>query len=278
MKIPPIIQPEEFEKILKDKNIMLINAGSSRENYEKNHLENAFYLDLNEDLAEVPEDAKNGGRHPLPKIENFTKTLENIGATKDSHFIIYDDKNGANAAARLWWMLRAVGFQKVQVLNGGLQTAEKFGLKTTTTIPNAEKTKPLILSDYQFPTKDLEEVKKASSDKSQLIVDVREKSRYKGENEPIDLIAGHIPNAVNIPFADNLDENGLFQSPEILNNKYAEILENRLPEDIVVHCGSGVTACHTILAMDYAGLPIPNLYVGSWSEWSRNDLGIETNI
>ena len=277
MKLPPIIQIEEFAKIQNQENIFLIEAGSSRENYAKKHLENAFYLDLNEDLSKVPENPKNGGRHPLPKIKNFAETLQKIGAKKDSHFIIYDDKNGANAAARLWWMLRSVGLQKVQVLNGGLQTAEKFGLKTTSEIPISKEGEILELSEFQLPQKNLEEVKDASLKKDKIIIDVRETARYNGETEPIDLVAGHIPNAINIPFATNLDENGLFKSPKILKTYYSQFLENKKLEDIIVHCGSGVTACHTLLAMDYAGLEIPNLYVGSWSEWSRNDLEISKN-
>ena len=278
MNNSPVIQIEEFTEIQDQENVLLIEAGSSRENYSKKHLENAFYLDLNEDLSEVLENAKNGGRHPLPKIENFAKTLVKIGAKKDSHFVIYDDKNGANAAARLWWMLRSVGFKKVQVLNGGLQTAEKSGLKTTSEIPVSNKSENLELTNYQLPQKNLEEVKESSITKDKIIIDVRETARYNGEIEPIDLVAGHIPNAINIPFSANLDENGLFKSPEILKDQYFKILEGKNSEDIIVHCGSGVTACHTLLAMEYAGLEIPNLYIGSWSEWSSNELPIAKNI
>ena len=275
MKISPIIQIEEFAAIQNQENILVIDAGNSREHYAAKHLENAFYLDLNKDLAAIPDDAKNGGRHPLPKVEDFAKTLENIGANNDSHFIIYDDKNGANAAARLWWMLNATGFQKVQVLNGGLNAAEKFGIIVTEELPVAKEVQKLALSDYQFPSKNLEEVVEASHDPKKTIIDVREETRYKGENEPIDVVAGHIPNAVNIPYQNNLEENGFFKSPEYLKTYYSQKLENTAPEDLIIHCGSGVTACHTILAMDYAGLPIPNLYVGSWSEYSRNNLPIE---
>ena len=278
MKLPPIIQVEDLAEIQNQKNILLIEAGSSRENYLKKHLENAFYLDLNQDLSEVSENAKNGGRHPLPKVEKFAKTLQKIGAKKDSHFIIYDDKNGANSAARLWWMLRSVGFEKVQVLNGGLETAEQFGLKTSSEIPLSKESENLELKNYQLPQKNLEELKESSIKKNTIIIDVRETPRYNGETEPIDLVAGHIPNAINIPFATNLDENGLFKSPKILKDQYSKILEGKNSENIIVHCGSGVTACHTLLAMDYAGIEIPNLYVGSWSEWSRNDLPMSKNI
>jgi len=116
----------------------------------------------------------------------------------------------------------------------------------------------------------IDEVEKASNSQDYLIIDVRESARYNGEYEPIDLISGHIPNAINIPFSTNLDENGLFLSPEILREKYKNIIDNKKSNEIIVHCGSGVTACHTLLAMAYAGFEIPKLYVGSWSEWSRN--------
>ena len=224
------------------------------------------------------ENPADGGRHPLPDVEIFEKTLEKIGLSKNAHIILYDDKNGANASARLWWMLRSTGFEKVQVLNGGLQTAEKFGIETTAEIPVAKNSESLHLTSWNLPTKNLEDVKFASTNSENAIVDVRENARYNGETEPIDLIAGHIPNAINLPFQNNLDENGLFKSPEILKKYFLKALHDQDSKNIIVHCGSGVTACHTILAMDYAGLPIPNLYVGSWSEWSRNNLEIAKNI
>ena len=281
MKFSPIITTEKFAEIQNQKNLIIIEAGSggiSKENYQKKHLRNAFYLDLNDDLAKATENPADGGRHPLPDVEIFEKTLEKIGLSKNAHIILYDDKNGANASARLWWMLRSTGFEKVQVLNGGLQTAEKFGIETTAEIPVAKNSESLHLTSWNLPTKNLEDVKFASTNSENAIVDVRENARYNGETEPIDLIAGHIPNAINLPFQNNLDENGLFKSPEILKKYFLKALHDLDSKNIIVHCGSGVTACHTILAMDYAGLPIPNLYVGSWSEWSRNNLEIAKNI
>lgn len=281
MKLSPIISTEEFAEIQHKNNLIVIEAGSggaSKENYQKKHLPNAFYLDLNDDLAKATEKAAEGGRHPLPDLKIFEKSLEKIGLSKNAHIIIYDDKNGANASARLWWMLRSAGFEKVQVLNGGLQAAEKFGIETTAEIPVAKNSESLHLTSWNFPTKNLDEVKNASENSENLIIDVRESARYNGEIEPIDLIAGHIPNAINLPFQNNLDENGLFKSPEILKEYFSKALHDQDSKDIIVHCGSGVTACHTILAMDYADFPIPNLYVGSWSEWSRNNLEIAKNI
>jgi len=124
---------------------------------------------------------------------------------------------------------------------------------------------------WQLPTADINEVEANAQHEDYLVIDVRENYRYRGESEPIDLIAGHIPGAVNIPFVTNLDAEGLFLSPQTLKSKYETALDNRKADHVIVHCGSGVTACHTLLAMDYAGLEIPKLYVGSWSEWSRNN-------
>jgi thiosulfate/3-mercaptopyruvate sulfurtransferase len=278
MKLSPIIFAEEFSEIQNQENLILIEAGNgnnSREIYQQNHLKNAFYLDLNQDLAEISADAKFGGRHPLPKIENFAASLEKLGVTKESRFIIYDRNFGANAAARLWWMLRSIGFEKVQVLNGGFQFAEKFGIETSAEIPIAKISGNLELTSWKLPTKNLEEIKNDSQDSSKIIIDVRENARYNGETEPIDLVAGHIPNAINIQFKENLNDDGTFKNPEILKEFYEKYLKNYQSGNITIHCGSGVTACHTLLALDYAGFKIPNLYVGSWSEWSRNNLEIE---
>ena len=119
---------------------------------------------------------------------------------------------------------------------------------------------------------DIDAVKKLSDNGEGVIIDVRAPERYEGTTEPIDPIAGHIPGAVNIPFQDNLDEDGLFLNPEILRTKYENILSSVSPQHQIVHCGSGVTACHTLLALDYAGIGLPKLYVGSWSEWCRNEV------
>lgn len=123
---------------------------------------------------------------------------------------------------------------------------------------------------WLLPVSSLEDVENELTNESSSVIDVRDSYRYKGESEPIDLVAGHIPGAINIPFSENLDENGNFLKPEILKEKYQKLLENK-PEKLIIHCGSGVTACHTILALAYAGFEIPNLYVGSWSEWSRRE-------
>ena len=273
--LSPIIEVDELMQISENQNLRIfdVRTGSNaKENYIKKHLEYSVFVDLNSDLAEI-DDPKNGGRHPLPKFEDFIKILGELGIDKNSHVVIYDDKNGANAAARFWWMLRAVGHKNVQVLNGGLPVAQNQNYPLSSVEEYYPETKYISdYQDWQLPQAWIDDVKKASQDSDAVIVDVRESQRFDGIMEPIDLVAGHIPNAHNFPFIDNLDEKGLFKSPEVLRNLYSELFDNYEKSKIIFHCGSGVTACHSLLALDYAGFDIPNLYVGSWSEWSRNEL------
>lgn len=280
MSFSPIIEVAELFKNHKTDNLVLVdvsNSKNARENYLIEHLEGAIFVDLNSQLADIKTDLSNGGRHPLPSIEDFTKTLRNIGIDKTSHVVAYDNNNGSNAAARFWWMLKALGHTKVQVLNGGFNEAKKQNFPLSSRIKPAKNypgNYPAI--KWVLPIAEMNDVEKSMSDENHLIVDVRDTDRYNGVNEPIDLIAGHIPGAINIPFIENLDNNGLFCKPEELRIKYERVFGNIKAENIIIHCGSGVTACHTLLAIDYAGLEIPQLYVGSWSEWSRNNKKISS--
>lgn len=281
VNISPIIQASELLKLYKSENLIIVdvsNGKNAKSNYEAKHLEGAIFVDLNTQLAEIKEDLSIGGRHPLPKIETFAKTVSNLGISPKSHILIYDDKNGSNASARFWWMLKSIGHEKVQVLNGGIQEAEKinFPLSSKTEITN--KTELYKVDNWKLQIAEIEEVEKVSQTENHIVIDVRDVERYNGEIEPIDLIAGHIPGAINIPFTENLDENGLFLPPNLLKLKYEKVFGNVETENIIVHCGSGVTACHSLLAIAYAELEIPKLYVGSWSEWSRNNKTIETKM
>lgn len=273
MDISPIIEIEELIKIHKNSNVLIFDVSTGENakiNYEREHLEGALHIDLNSQLAEIKEDFSQGGRHPLPEIKQFAKTLSILGITINSHIVIYDDKNGSNAAARCWWMLKSAGHSKVQVLNGGMDHAKKNKFPLSSTIEVAKSVTEIYpIKKWLLPTVELIEVEKMAQDSSCLIVDVRSKERFDGIFEPIDLIAGHIPNAMNIPFTENLDENGLFLKPHELKNIYKKKFGDKESDKIVVHCGSGVTACHTLLALAYASIELPNLYVGSWSEWSR---------
>jgi len=270
MPLSPVINASELLTLTTDEFVLIDASAGSKARYDESHLSGALYIDLNTDLANI-NDFAIGGRHPLPPIEQFAETLGKFGIDEQSHVIIYDDKNGSNAAARFWWMLKAVGHEKAQVLNGGFEAAIKVGFPINSLKPEVAAKNPYPVISWQLPLAYIDEVELASKTDNQTIVDVRDADRFDGLTEPIDLIAGHIPGAINIPFTGNLDENGLFLSPSILKEKYSKALADAKPENVIVHCGSGVTACHMLLAMAYADLEIPKLYVGSWSEWSRNN-------
>lgn len=275
----PIIEIDELQRIHANPDVMIFdvsNGAAARSNFEHAHLEGAFFVDLNTQLADIKSDLSKGGRHPLPEIEVFARTLTDIGISRETHIVLYDDKSGANAAARFWWMLKSAGHEKVQVLNGGFANAQRNNFPMSSgTEPVKRAKEPYRIEKWMWPTIEMDDLEKIMHHPEYLIVDVRDKERFEGKSEPIDLIAGHIPGAINIPFTENLDESGLFLQAQQLRDYYEIRLGKTAPEHCVVHCGSGVTACHTLLALSYAGMEIPKLYVGSWSEWSRNNKPME---
>ena len=278
-KTSPVIKPNDLLALKESSTLVIVDVrtgANALENYQKEHLEGAVFVDLENMLATKSKNAANGGRHPLPSVEKFTEVLTHLGITPESNVIVYDDKNGANAAARFWWMLRAIGHNNVQVIDGGFQAAVKYGFPVSAKKEMISIKNPYVADNWLLPLVDLEAVEKATHDEDFLIVDVRDQVRFDGITEPIDLIAGHIPNAINVPFTNNLDAEGFYLGPSVLKAQYEAFFNNKPSENIIVHCGSGVTACHTLLALDYAGFDMPNLFVGSWSEWSRNDLPMIT--
>jgi len=280
-ELSPLISATELISAMKMKNVVILDARPGKDSpagYTTYHIKGALHIDLNKQLANIGLDAAKGGRHPLPSPEAFSKVLTDLGITSDTHVIIYDSRLSSEAAARAWCMLRSAGHEKVQVLNGGLEAAGHAALELSSVEEFATK-KPVTykFDKWTLPLVDIDFVDKVKQDKNFLIIDVRDQDRYEGKREPIDLVAGHIPGAINIPYLGNLNlGDGTFLPPEELKEKYKEALGGRKAEQVIVHCGSGVTACHTLLAMASAGLDIPNLYVGSWSEWSRNDKAIAT--
>lgn len=278
MKTGVIISATELKQILNSPNLVILDARTgkdARNSYLEQHIKGARFIDLDKDLAAVGENAAFGGRHPLPSPEQFSETLSNLGIDENSQVVVYDTSSGANAAARAWWMLRSIGLEKVSVLDGGLKSAEKEHVEMISGAENFDKKDFQIKTYWQFPLTTIDDVEAGLKNKTSTVIDVRDAYRYRGESEPIDLFAGHIPGADNVPFSENLDENGNFLSSEKLNEKYSAFLNGK-PNDLIIHCGSGVTACHTILAMAHAGFEVPKLYVGSWSEWSRRDKEIAT--
>lgn len=266
----PIISAEELKQV--DASEYLLFDASSGPNAYSNfldaHLQGAQFVDLETQLSAKEKDPKHGGRHPLPSVADFAILLSGLGIKPDSNVIVYDRKSGANAATRFWWMLKSIGHAHAQVLDGGYQMAVEVGLPVASGPAVAQELSYYQAEAWLWPTITLPEMVEAIQNQDAIIIDVREAFRYQGISEPIDLVAGHIPGAYNIFYGDNLLTDGTFRPKIELQGRYASLMAMGKP--IIVHCGSGVSACHTILALLQAGLRLPTLYVGSWSEWSRN--------
>jgi len=269
----PLVAPKDLLAFINQPSGVIVDARAGedvRERYRQSHLEGALHVHLEEELSDIQEDLRMGGRHPLPSPERFGKLLGNLGIDPATHVIVYDDQSGANAAARFWWMLRAAGHEKVQVLDGGLQAALDAGFPESSEPRTPLSKPPYPATTWKLPAVSMEEVAGYVRDPQFVVIDVRNENRYKGIEEPIDTIAGHIPGAINMPYAYNLNPEGFFLPPEKLRRMYQPVVDHRPASNIIVHCGSGVTACHTLLAFAHAGMEIPAIYTGSWSEWSRN--------
>lgn len=238
--------------------------------YEAGHVAGARHAQLERDLAAPAPDPARGGRHPLPAVDALAATLGRWGITPASHVVAYDDQSGANAASRLWWLLRSLGHTNVQVVDGGLPALRAAGFELTAEPPEVPPAPPYPHHGFTAPVAEIDEVEVARHDAARRVIDVRAPFRYLGEREPIDPIAGHIPGVRNAPFADNLTADGRFKPAGELRALLTAALDGIAPEHAIIHCGSGVTACHTLLALERAGLPGAKLYVGSWSEWCRN--------
>lgn len=234
--------------------------------YRHGHIPNARYAHLDKDLSSRITDYT--GRHPLPNFTAFTKKLGEWGINNTTQVIVYDDASGA-FAGRLWWLLRHLGHRNVAVLDGGYKHWLMLGLAVTTILPAV---KPSVFRAYPEDNTCLSalEVQNSLAKKSLSLIDARTPERYRGELEPIDPVAGHIPGAVNRPFQLNLDSKGLFLPADDLRKQFIQLIGDTHPQDVAHTCGSGVTACHNLLAMEVAGLTGSKLYAGSWSEWIRD--------
>ena len=231
--------------------------------YQEAHISHAVYAHLHEDLA-GPVTAHTG-RHPLPTPDKFAGTLGNWGIDNNSQVVVYDGGPGA-MAARLWWMLRWLGHQKVALLDGGFTAWQEYGGDTSSGTSHHRAT-IFRASEQADMTLDSNQVQHALASNEVLLIDVRGRPRYLGETEPLDALAGHIPGAVNRPFEHNLDSRGRFLPAQTLAEQYRELLAENPGKQPCFMCGSGVTACHGLLAMELAGIQGARLYPGSWSEW-----------
>lgn len=243
----------------------LSNPDFGRQEYLKSHLPSAVYAHLEEDLC-GPVLRGLTGRHPLPSPEDLARKLGSWGIDNSCQVISYDAAGGSMAAARLWWLLRWLGHERVAVLDGGWPAWVKANLAVTreAATPKSRRFFPRLIPGLIV---DATELLSGESSKDRIIIDVRSPERFRGEVEPIDPIAGHIPGAVNAPYNSNLDEDGFFLTPEKLRKKYLPLLSDKPAEKSIFYCGSGVTAAHSLLALVHAGLGMARLYPGSWSEW-----------
>ena len=248
---------------LVDVRASLTDPGAGRRLYDENHLPGAVFLSLEDDLSGEPE--THGGRHPLPDMFAFANTLQTHGIGDGSEVVVYDDSGGM-FAARLWWLLRYAGFDGAQVLDGGYSAWTAADLPVTQEVPSPVP-QPLTLHLRPYLTATMTEVLAKLEDARVKLFDARTPERYRGESEPLDQKAGHIPGAINKPFLGNL-EDGRFKSPEALRHRFAEA---ETADEVILYCGSGVSAAHNALALSEAGLEGAKLYVGSWSDWSSHD-------
>lgn len=253
--------------------VRLLDARQDPANLAAGHLPGALHADLNRHLSTASDpghDPARGGRHPLPPADRFAAQLGAWGIGPSTDIVVYDASGGGNAGARLWWMLRALGHARVAMLDGGLQAALGAGMTLTVDKSAVEPAPPYPAGRWQLPQVDAEAVEALRRDAARKLLDVRSAERWRGDAEPFDPVAGHIPGSVNLAWNDNLGPDGRFKSPGALRAQYEALLDGIPPKRLAVHCGSGVTACHTLLALEVAGLTGAALYVGSWSEWCRS--------
>ncbi|MBI5920821.1 MAG: sulfurtransferase [Betaproteobacteria bacterium] len=265
-----LLSVAQLSACLEDRNLRVFDCRHDLRNpdygtqaYARGHIPGAQFLHLDRDLSGTTNGSN--GRHPLPERKVFAATLSRYGVCADTQVVAYDNEGGI-FAARLWWMLRWMGHFRVAVLNGGLAAWKmaKLPLSQEAPVPAA--------ADFQMRPGDrplnAEDVLANLDSARMLLLDARDPDRFSGAKETLDPVGGHIPGAINRFFADNLDENGIYFKPAAeLSTDYSAILNGRDPGSVVQTCGSGVTACHNLLAMETAGLQGSRLYPGSWSEW-----------
>jgi thiosulfate/3-mercaptopyruvate sulfurtransferase len=257
---------EEPHWVVVDCRFALNDPEYGRRAYQEAHIPGAVYADLNEDMSGpiIPGET---GRHPLPDPHTFAQTVSELGIDKSVQVVAYDDMGGVLAASRLWWMLRWIGHEHVAVLDGGFQAWQQEGYPTSS---GTETRPPRAFEIHQMRDHLLmstEEVQARLDDPNFRLFDVRKPERYRGEVEPLDPVAGHIPGAISAPFDDNLGPSGRFRSTEELRVHYRKLLNGAQAGQAAFYCGSGASSAHSALALMHIGLGEPRLYAGSWSEW-----------
>lgn len=267
----PLISANELAELLGSFNFLVVDCRKDlsrpeggRLGYLQGHIPGAVYAELDSDLSDLSK--QHLGRHPLPDAADFSRVLSGWGWQRGMRVVVYDDAGGALAAARLWWMLRLVGERDVQVLDGGFSAwlASGHGIETESAKHAASEVS--VQFDAQQSV-DYDALQQGLNDASLLLIDARAAPRFRGDLEPLDPVAGHVPNAINRPFSENLGADGRFKDASALRDEFLRLISGRDPKSVVHMCGSGVTACHNLLAMEHAGLSGSRLFAPSWSGW-----------
>lgn len=261
-----LLRIDDPDTVIVDCRWSLDDPDDGRRAYDDGHLPGAVYASLDDELS----GSRGPGRHPLPSPKAFNRTCAALGVAESGTVVTYDDKGGA-IAARLWWMLTNQGHRHTFVLDGGMQAWRAAGGSVTAAVTPA-RTGTFMTREWSR-TVDRDVV--ANRSESRIVIDARSRERYRGDEEPVDPRAGHIPNALSMPLTDNLNDDLTFLPTDTLRQRFeaAGITE---AERVISQCGSGVTACHNILAMVAAGMGTADLYVGSWSDWSVSGLPVAT--
>lgn len=254
-----------------DARFELVDVDAGRQAYAQAHLPGSVYADLNRDLSDLSRGGTGHGlgRHPLPDSTAFATTLGSWGVAEDSQVVVYDAGDGCMAAARLWWMLRLMGHRRVAVLDGGLAAWRASGLPEDTGLSSYAQVSAYPGIFDAAAIVDGDEVLARLGQAPGWLLDARASPRFRGEVEPIDAVAGHVPGAINRPLGLNLQQ-GRFRAPGELRAELQTLLGDYSADQVVLMCGSGVTACHLLLAMEVAGLSGARVYAGSWSGWSED--------
>lgn len=246
----------------------LMDIGQGEREYLEGHIPGAVYAHLDDDLAS-PITAESG-RHPLPDIDQFARTLGNWGISNDVQVVVYDHSSGA-VAARLWWMLRWLGHDNVAVLDGGFAAWTSAGKSVDTDVADCSQATFVATPDAGMIATTAEIAAAVAAGAELNLIDARDAARFNGEIEPIDSVAGHVPGALNLPFPGGLHADGTWLDAGHHRRAWDELLTGRPEKPLIAMCGSGVTACHLLLSARLSGRPAPRLYVGSWSEWIRDE-------
>lgn len=252
----------EPNAVIADCRFVLGQPDAGRQAYRKGHLPGAVYFDLEKDLSGPKRE--HGGRHPLPDLDEFARKLGEAGIDESVTVAAYDDQGGA-MAARLWWLLRFLGHPRVMIMDGGYTHWREAGYPVTGEEPAPRPVRQFGVRVRHELVAGMEEVRSKLGRAGVVLIDSREGKRYRGEEEPIDPAAGHIPGAVNRFWKDNLAEDGMWKPGNALRGRFADLIAQ--DNELIVYCGSGVTACPNVLALAEAGRPDAKLYLGSWSDW-----------